>query len=206
MDAEGTLSVAAAKRLDHDAVHRLGMPSLLLMENAARGVAEVARTLGGRFVILCGPGNNGGDGLACARHLGRAASVHLLAEPDAGRSPDAAINLRILRNAGWPIESGLPRDDDQGLVWIDALFGTGLTRALEGAAAAWVAAFNRARGKKLAVDLPSGMDGDTGMALGGVCCRADVTVTFHAQKLGLVQPCARAYAGRVVVVPLGLPG
>lgn len=201
-----TITVAQARAIDRDAVERLGMPSILLMENAARGVAEIAASLGERFLILCGPGNNGGDGLAAARHLGRAARPYLLAEPDAQRCADAALQLRILRNAGWEVPVGrLPQiDDDGSWVWIDALFGTGLTRALDGEAARWVEAFNRGRGAKLCVDIPSGLHGDTGDVL-GVACRADVTVTFVAAKPGLVVPAAARWVGRLEVVPLGLP-
>ena len=86
-----------------------------------------------------------------------------------------------------------------------ALFGTGLARPLEGRAAEWVARFDRAAGPKLSVDLPSGLDGDSGEALGGIACHAEETVTFHAPKRGLLAPSARAYVGRLSVVPLGLP-
>jgi NAD(P)H-hydrate epimerase len=199
------ISVAQARALDRDAVERLGMPSILLMENAARGVAAAAQAMGERFVVLCGPGNNGGDGLAAARHLGAGARVFLLAEPDAQRAPDAALQLRILRNAGFAVEVGrLPEPDAERSVWIDALFGTGLTRPLGGAAARWVEFFNAAAGPKLCVDIPSGLHGDRGDVL-GVACRADVTVTFEAPKHGLLVPAARALVGRLVVVPLGLP-
>jgi len=200
------ISVEAARAIDRDAVERLGMPSLLLMENAARGVAEAARQLGDRYLVLCGPGNNGGDGLAAARHLGERARVFLLAEPDPESSPDAATQLRILRRAGRDIVIGdLPKTrPGQRYVWIDALFGTGLTRPLEGTPGHWVQAFNDGCGPKLAVDVPSGLHGDTGEVL-GVACRADVTVTFEAPKLGLVAPRAAEYVGRLVVVPLGLP-
>ena len=203
--APRSLSVAEARALDADAVSRLGMPSLLLMENAARGVAEVARTLGERWVILCGPGNNGGDGLAAARHLGRRARVHLLAEPDPQRAPDAALQLRILRAAGHPLTAAPPDPDPaQYLVWVDALFGTGLARGLAGAPAAWVECFNRAAGRKLCVDIPSGLDGDSGLPL-GPACRGEVTVTFVAPKRGLVTKAAAPYVGKLVVVGLGLP-
>jgi len=200
------ISVEQARALDRDAVERLQMPSLLLMENAARGVAEQAAKLGDRFVILCGPGNNGGDGLAAARHLGPAAAVHLLAEPDPDRCPDAAVQLRILRNAGHPIVVGEPPDPAAigEAVWVDALFGTGLARPLAADAAGWVAAFNAGRGPKVSVDIPSGMHGDTGEVL-GVACRADLTVTFEAPKTGLLVDGAQELVGRVVVVPLGLP-
>jgi NAD(P)H-hydrate epimerase len=201
------ISVAQARAVDRDAVARLGMPSVLLMENAARSVAEVAATLGERFVVLCGPGNNGGDGLAAARHLGvQRCSLHVLAEPDPVRAPDAALQRRILAAAGVPVTvGGLPDPQaHRGAVWIDALYGTGLTRPLAGPAADWVAAFNAAVGPKLAVDLPSGLHGDTGEIL-GCACRADVSVTFVAPKLGMTSGAGPSYCGRIVVVGLGLP-
>jgi NAD(P)H-hydrate epimerase len=201
------LSVAEARAIDRDAVDRLGMPSILLMENAARSVAEVARTLGDRYVILCGPGNNGGDGLAAARHLGRdRCRVHLLAEPDPQKSPDAALQLRILRAAGWPIAVGaLPgHAPDPNEVVIDALFGTGLERPLAGAALAWVQWMQSAQGPILAVDIPSGLHGDRGSVLGDAV-RATVTVTFVAPKRGMLVGDGPKGCGRVVVAGLGLP-
>lgn len=203
--AHRPISVAQARALDRDAVERLGMPSILLMENAARGVAEHARRLGDRWVVLCGPGNNGGDGLAAVRHLGRDARAFLLAQPDPARTPDAALQLSILERAGIVVRVGeLPPIDDDA-VWVDALFGTGLERPLTGAARAWVEQLDRARGRKLAVDIPSGLHGDTGEVL-GFACRCDVTVTFEAPKHGLLVPAAQPYVGRLEVVPLGLPG
>jgi NAD(P)H-hydrate epimerase len=201
------LSVAEARAIDRDAVERLGMPTLLLMENAARSVAEVASTLGDRFVVFAGAGNNGGDGLAAARHLGLSrCAVHLLAEPDPVRAPDAALQLRILRAAGWrPVVGALPDlAAHRGSVWIDALFGTGLDRELAGTARQWVEAFDRAVGVKLCVDIPSGLHGDTGAVL-GACCHADVTVTFVGRKRGMTTPTGQAHCGRIVVVGLGLP-
>lgn len=201
-----SLTVAEARAIDVDAVQRLGMPTVLLMENAGRAVAEEARRLGARFLVLCGPGNNGGDGLVAARHLGPAAQVHLLAEPDPARSPDAALQLRILRAAGRTVHVGavLPPVVAPGTVWVDALHGTGLARPLEGAARAWVEAMNAAVGPKLAVDIPSGMHGDTGEVL-GFAVRADVTVTFVAPKQGMLRGAGPAHCGRIVVAALGLP-
>ncbi len=200
------LSVAAARALDRAAVDELGMPSLLLMENAARAVAAQAQSMGDRFVVLCGPGNNGGDGLGAVRHLRGRVQVALLAEPDPARCPDAALQYRILRAAGIAVEVGaLPAlADDERAVWIDALFGTGLGRPVTGTARAWIEAFNAAPGAKLSVDIPSGLHGDRGAVL-GVACRADVTVTFAAAKPGLLVAAARGFVGRLVVAPLGLP-
>jgi NAD(P)H-hydrate epimerase len=201
------LSVAEAQAIDRDAAQRLQMPTMLLMENAARSVAEVARACGERFVVLAGPGNNGGDGLAAARHLGvQRCTIHLLAEPDPVKSPDAALQLRILRAAGITVVVGSLPDlaAHQGAVWIDALFGTGLVRELAGSARAWVEACNRAGGSKVAIDLPSGLHGDTGEVL-GVAVHADITVTFIARKRGMLLAAGPAHCGRIVVAGLGLP-
>lgn len=201
------LSVAAARAIDQDAATRLGMPTVLLMENAARSVAELAATLGERFVVLCGAGNNGGDGLAAVRHLGVGrCTVHLLAELDPGRAADAALQLRILRNAGVPIAVGglPPFAGYAGAVFVDALFGTGLARPLDGLARQWVDGCNAAAGRRLAVDIPSGLHGDTGEVL-GTAIRADATVTFVAPKLGMLQGAGPAHCGRIVVAGLGLP-
>jgi len=201
-----TLTVEQARQIDRDAVEKFGMPSILLMENASRAVADAARELGERYVVLAGPGNNGGDGLAAARHLGRNGAVHLTAEPDPERSPDAALQLRILRRAGYEVVVGRPPAPalHEGAVWIDALFGTGLSRAPEGIAAQWIRLFNDAVGPKLCVDVPSGLHGDTGEVL-GLACRADVTVTFAGCKLGLTVGEGPAHSGRVVVASLGIP-
>lgn len=201
------LSVAEARAIDADAVARLGMPTLLLMENAARSVADVARTLGQRFVVLAGAGNNGGDGLAAARHLGLGrCAVHLLAEPEPAKAPDAALQARILRAAGAELVVGALPDltAHRGAVWIDALFGTGLDRELRGAARDWVFAFDRAEGPKLCVDIPSGLHGDTGAVL-GAACHADVTVTFVGRKRGMLLGDGPRHCGRIEVVGLGLP-
>ena len=193
---ERVLSVAEARAIDAEAVARFGMPTILLMENAARGAADIARTLGSRFVILCGAGNNGGDGLAMARHLGFArCALHMLAAPDPERAPDAALQQQILHRAGASFRIGQEPDvgEHSGAVWIDALFGTGLDRELRDPARSWVERFNAATGPKLSVDIPSGLH------------RADVTVTFVAKKRGMLTENGIAHCGRIEVVPLGLP-
>lgn len=207
MNEDDVISVAEARAIDRDAAVRLGMPTMLLMENAARGVADVARRLGDRFVILAGAGNNGGDGLAAARHLGVArCSVHLLAEPDPDKAADAALQLRILRAAGVPVVVGVPPPPGahDGAVWIDALFGTGLSRELQEPARRWVQTFDLGIGTKVAVDIPSGLHGDRGEVL-GAACHADVTVTFVAPKRGMTIGAGPAHCGRIEVVGLGLP-
>lgn len=201
-----SLSVADARRTDVEAVERFKMPSILLMENAARSVAEEARCLGDRWVILCGSGNNGGDGMAAARHLGRRALVFLLREPDRARSPDAALQLDILRAAAHDVVvgslDGAPLTRDH--VWIDALFGTGLERPIEGEARRWLERFNACQGSRLGVDIPSGVHGDTGEVL-GIAARCHRTVTFVAPKTGMLQASARPYVGDLIVAQLGIP-
>jgi hydroxyethylthiazole kinase-like uncharacterized protein yjeF len=202
-----TITVEEARAIDADAAQRLGMPTMLLMENAARSVADAARAMGERFLVLCGPGNNGGDGLAAARHLGRERCLlHLLREPDPARAPDAALQARILRNAGYAVVLGaLPDPVAVGsAVVIDALYGTGLSRPLDDVAMQWVTFANAQRGKKLAVDIPSGLHGDTGEIL-GACIVADVTVTFAAIKVGMTLREGPRVCGRVEVCSLGLP-
>ena len=201
------LTVEQARAIDRDAVERLGMPSILLMENASRAVAEVARQMGSSFVVLAGRGNNGGDGLAAARHLGPACAVHLLAEPHPQKSPDAALQLRILRKAGHPVVVGVAPDfaSQSAPVWIDALFGTGLERPLAGAGLEWVRGVNGAAGPKLAVDLPSGLHGDTGTVLGEAFV-ADRTVTFAGVKVGMTLGDGPRCCGQITVEGLGLPG
>ena len=204
---ERVLSVAQARAIDVDAVQRLGMPTMLLMENAGRSVAAVAQTLGDRFAILCGSGNNGGDGLVVARHLGLSrCAIHLLAEPDDVKSPDAALQAQILRRAGAILHVGVPPDPTtyRGAVWIDALFGTGLDRELRDPARSWVEEFNRVIGPKISIDIPSGLHADSGDVL-GVACRADVTVTFVAKKRGMVTRTGSEHCGRIEVAGLGLP-
>ena len=183
-----------------------GVPSLLLMETAARRAAEaLARMLpgGGRAVFLCGPGNNGGDGLAMARiwHLmGNEAAVVLLQAP---KTPDAQTNLRYVRALGIPISEMLTGGAD---ALVDALFGTGFHGAIdpESAGGRLIEAANALGCPILAVDIPSGMDGWTGAAT-GACIRAAETVTFHAAKRGLIFSPRRELIGRLTVADIGLP-
>lgn len=207
MSKMSSISVAEARDLDRRAIEELGMPSSLLMENAGRSVADRARALGSRWVILCGPGNNGGDGLCAARHLGTDATVYVLAEPSADRSPDTRLQWQLLEQLEFEFASGDPdpAQSRSDVVWIDAMFGTGLTRGLKGRAADWVERFNRFGGPRICVDIPSGLDGDTGAVIGEVACRAHETVTFHAIKHGLLAAAAKPWVGRVVCASLGLP-
>jgi NAD(P)H-hydrate epimerase len=205
--------------LDARAAGELGLPTLVLMENAGRGAAAWLRQRAGdtapRVVVLCGPGNNGGDGGVVARHLdawGWPVKVAWLAAPERLRG-DAAAQWHILARAGiaqesWPDDPLDPARLDTLLAsadWVvDALLGTGLTRPVEGPLRDAIAGINRAGKPVLALDLPSGLNADTGQPL-GAAVRATATATFVAPKQGFSAPGASAYTGVVVVVDIGLP-
>ena len=194
-----------------------GVPSIELMENAARVLVDelVGRWREARRVIvLCGPGNNGGDGLAAARLLavdGISAAVFTLRPPESYRG-DAAANARRAQESGLELSPLSSRSTWRSLasslassdVVVDALFGTGLSRALEGDAARAVVAINSAARSVAAADLPSGLSADSGQLLGR-CVRADLTVAFAAAKRCHVLPPAREHCGHVVVREIGIP-
>lgn len=183
-----------------------GVPSLTLMENAGRRVAEEAaklRPVSGRIAVLCGPGNNGGDGFVAARHLkggGHDVRVHLLGAPEALKG-DAA---EMARRWGLPIRPATPDSLQSMNLVVDALFGAGLTRPLEGAAAQLVEAVNASGIPVLAVDVPSGLNGTTGVAEGAVV-QATRTVTFFRKKPGHVLLPGRLLCGETIVADIGIP-
>ncbi len=205
------------RAVDRRAIEEFGVPSVVLMENAGRGAAEVLLALGvrGPVVVCCGKGNNGGDGFVIARHLdnrGIAVRVLLFARPEE-LSGDAAINHGILARAGVPVDvraestvdaEALRRELAAAEWVVDALFGTGLMGALRPPFDAVVGAVNASGVRVLAVDIPSGLDCDTGEPL-GPCVRAAHTVTFVAPKTGFANPAARAWTGLVHVADIGAP-
>lgn len=200
------------RAIDRAAIEGLGIPSLGLMERAGGAVADAAAALAGasgRVVVVCGGGNNGGDGWVAARRLREAGrAVRVVALVAAERlSPDAREERARAERAGVPIAGAGPLEAGPGDVVIDALLGTGLARAPEGAFAAVIEAIDAARragARVLAVDVPSGLSADTGRPL-GPCVRADRTVTFAFQKRGLVLHPGPAYAGEVEVAEIGIP-
>ncbi len=204
-------SVAEARRLDREAVEILGMPSLLLMENAARSAAIQARPLlgNGKALVLAGPGNNGGDGMALARFLSPRARVVLFSDPDPKRCPDAALQRRILEASGLEIHraagpADLCRLAGEVELLVDALLGTGLARAPEGRMAEWISWMNETPLPVLSLDVPSGLDADGGGAF-DPCVHASLTVTFARPKRGLMEGDGPRVSGRVIVGTLGLP-
>ena len=218
------LTAAEMRAADTAATSRLGVPSMILMENAGRGIADVVRRElegaggappgAGDVAIVCGAGTNGGDGFVAARHLARAGvavRVALTAPPVKVGGDAAVMRVALERMGGVPIADGSGWTGEAAWrewlagagVVVDAIFGTGFRGAITGVPAAALAAMNAARARKLAVDVPSGLDADTGRATGPVF-RADVTATMGACKVGLYVD-ADAPVGRVEVVELGVP-
>ncbi|WP_242342382.1 NAD(P)H-hydrate dehydratase [Anaeromyxobacter terrae] len=206
---------AEMRAIDRAAIDAFGVPSLALMDRAGRAVAEAARALaapGGRFVVVCGGGNNGGDGYVAARILraaGRDARVLSLVAA-ARLTGDARATREEAERAGVPIDEAVELgglDAGPGDVVVDAIFGTGLSRAPEGAFARAIERIDAARAagaRVVAVDVPSGLSADTGRPL-GACVRADRTVTFAFQKRGLVLHPGPSFAGEVTVADIGIP-
>jgi NAD(P)H-hydrate epimerase len=200
------------REIDRLAVERYKIPGIVLMENAARAAAEVACQMlaahPGRVLLLCGGGNNGGDGLAVARHLhnhGFEVSILLTADPLKYRG-EALTNWQIVQAMNLPakpLELNELASASPALV-IDAIFGTGLTDPPRPPFAQIVESVNRLNVPILAIDLPSGMDCDTGLPL-GACIRATRTITFVAEKIGFAHRQAAAYLGQVTVGDIGCP-
>lgn len=212
-----------ARAVDRYAAEALAIPSLLLMENAGRNAAEVVLGLcrgrrHARVVILAGSGNNGGDGLVVARHVERAGvpvRVHLVGDRRR-MTADAAAQLAIVERLGIAVAAVgsdaaarraaarlAPRD-----VVVDALLGTGFEGTVRAPMAALIEALNAERacgatGPVVALDLPSGLDADTGRP-SNATVRADVTVTFVAPKAGFARRAAAPWIGEVLVRDIGI--
>jgi NAD(P)H-hydrate epimerase len=213
------LSAAQMREADRAAIEDIGLPSLVLMENAGRQVvaameAGFEEQLNGRVAVLCGRGNNGGDGFVVARTLlqrGIDTAVFVIGALSAVRG-DARLNLDILGRLGVTV---VEIDDEQS--WelhfseiskcsliVDAIFGTGLTAPVAGMMETVIADVNAAEIPIVSIDLPSGLSADTPNLIGD-CVDASMTVTLSAPKLPLVLPPGEAFAGDVVIADIGIP-
>ena len=201
---------ATMRALDAHTIDVLGVPGEVLMESAGRAVVERVLTLvdaGGRVVVCCGSGNNGGDGFVVARHLrllGVPVSIAFVGSRER-LAGDALRNAQRAERHGVP-EAAADWSAGPGDVVVDALFGTGLARPLAGEAAesvARIADARRAGARVVAVDLPSGLDADTGQVL-GVAVAADWTLAIGLPKLGLALEPGRSLAGVVEVARIGI--
>lgn len=205
------------RALDRSTIDDIGIPALVLMETAGRGVAAAAlRMLDpvlGQVAVVCGPGNNGGDGFVIARVLRDRGidAVAYLAVPRAAIRGDALTHLEILERAGGVVRSiatpaelaALPDAISSAALAIDALFGIGSLRTIEGHLASVVARINAAP-LRLAVDLPSGLAADTGATLGAVV-HADRTATMAVRKIAQVSAPGFTQCGVIEVVDIGIP-
>lgn len=200
-------SAADAVAADRHTMDVLGVPSPVLMERASLCVAaEIVERCAGEalpVVVLCGPGNNGGDGFATARILaGWSVSTIAIACTEK-RNAAAQQQLELARAYGVQVRDALPDDAPARAVWVDALLGTGSSGAPRGGIAdalAWVAG---RRGPKVAIDVPTGVDVQSG-SVNGPAFVADVTVTFVRSKVGLHVTPGRGHAGQVVVADIGI--
>ncbi|MDB5235867.1 MAG: hypothetical protein JWR44_2860 [Hymenobacter sp.] len=206
------LTAAQTRELDHATIQEQGISPAALMERAARAFAEwffgrFKPDAAGEILLLCGPGNNGGDGLAIARMLHQANyPVRVALLPAEKQSADWQHNRQRLP-AAVPVadvsEAELPAISPTALV-IDALFGTGLTRPLQGLAAALVAHLNQANARVIAVDLPSGLFADAPQPMDSAIVRAHHTVSFGLPKLTFLLPQNAAFVGEWHMQDIGL--
>lgn len=201
------------KAIDNYCIEKLGIPGIVLMENAAlKVIKNIDLNRFNSFTIVCGVGNNGGDGLAVARHLyvlGKKVKVFIIGNLNKG-SEDFNTNYNILNNLGLELihvdsqetletlNSSLKSSD----MTIDAIFGTGLSREVEGLYRDVISSINAYSNYILSIDIPSGMNSDTGEIL-GIAVKADITVTMQLMKKGLVGNSSEA--GQVIVEPIGMP-
>jgi hydroxyethylthiazole kinase-like uncharacterized protein yjeF len=208
------------RQVDRLAVERYAIPSIVLMENAAIALREaslelVASCRLASTIILAGPGNNGGDGFALARHLdNHAIPVHILCtHPIESCRGDARTNFDIIANMGLPCTVAESEQDYDKLLAslpgprliVDALLGTGVSRPVSGIIKAIIDRVNaRDKDQVLSVDIPSGMDADLG-PVHGPCVRADLTVSFVGQKIGMAAPGAAKLVAEVVIGDIGVP-
>ena len=200
----GLYTIADMRRADAMAIEQ-GVPGIALMENAGKAVAEaVFRSYAPvGTVVLCGPGNNGGDGFVAARCLmeaGWPVELALLGDPSRLKG-DAALARDRWTGKIKPLEPAVLAG--AGLV-VDALFGAGLERPIAGEAKATIERLDASGVPVIAVDIPSGIDGDSG-AVRGVAVKADITVTFHRSKPGHYLLPGRAHAGRLITADIGIP-
>ena len=196
-----------------EAAGAAGLTAHTLMDRAGLGVARLARALAPHAqgaIIWCGPGNNGGDGFVAARHLhllGWDVQVCMVGEP-AQRPPDAQAALSAAQQAGVALHAAPSpdrmRDDFTEVVHIDAMLGLGASRAPSALLCAGINAFNAGTGCRLAVDLPSGLNADTGCALGAVVARATHTLSLLTLKPGLFTAAGRDFAGQIWFDDLGV--
>ena len=201
------VNAAQMKAADQYTIQKLGVPSLELMEHAAQACVQVLEDEKvdlSHVCVVCGSGNNGGDGFAIARILQNnrySVETFCVGNPE-HYTKETQEQMYRLQECGGKITYGMPQEDSYSVV-IDAVFGVGLSRKVEGRYRQVIEQMNRMRGTKFAVDIPSGLSATTGCIL-GCAFKADYTVTFQLKKIGLELSQGRTMAGRVIVPDIGI--
>lgn len=208
-----TITCDEMKAMDSYAINNIGIPSIVLMENAAlRVVSNINLSGSNSYTIVCGTGNNGGDGLAVARHLilkEKTVDLFIVGNLDKG-TKDFNINLNILKNMEVIFTHIIDNDSLDRLqtsiknndLSIDSIFGIGITRTVEGLFYKVIDIINKNSKSILSVDIPSGLDGDTGKIL-GISIKANKTISFHLMKKGLLNN--EDFTGNIIVEDIGIP-
>jgi len=209
-------SVKQMKEIDRLTIEEYGIPSLVLMENAGRGVANhiISRSkMAFSVAIVCGTGNNGGDGMVAARHLHNAGCLVtvIICGSEDRFTPDAQVQYEIIKKMGI---NNLFYDDEgtaaarlciaESDIIVDALFGTGLDRTIEGVFAEVIGSMNHSESPIVSIDIPSGLHGDEGTVL-GVAIEARATVTLAMPKLGLFCGEGPQHVGEIECVDISIP-
>ena len=201
------VNAAQMKAADQYTIQKLGVPSLELMEHAAQACVQVLEDEKvdlSHVCVVCGSGNNGGDGFAIARILQNnrySVETFCVGNPE-HYTEETQEQMHRLQECGGKITYGMPQEDSYSVI-IDAVFGVGLSRKVEGRYRQVIEQMNRTRGTKFAVDIPSGLSATTGCIL-GCAFKADYTVTFQLKKIGLELSQGRTMAGRVIVPDIGI--
>ncbi|WP_368489635.1 NAD(P)H-hydrate dehydratase [Clostridium sp. BJN0013] len=208
-------TVELSRAIDSYAINQLKIPGIVLMENAAlKVIKNIDLANCNSFCVICTRGNNGGDGFAVARHLynlNKKIQVFLVGKED-GMSGDCKVNYTILKNLGLNIYK-LNSQEEMGTlkkciqksdVTIDALFGTGISREIVGIQNSVISLINENSKYTISIDIPSGLNGDTGKVLGN-CVRADITVTFQLYKKGFLKYGSNEFTGEILVEDIGIP-
>lgn len=206
------------REIDRRTIDEFGIPSIVLMENAGRGAAEVAMDMlsgkeNPKIVCICGRGNNGGDGFVAARHLvnsGVETEIFLIGEPSELKG-DADINFRILKKMKVDVRMLVKQNlkifqeklEKYDLI-IDAIFGIGLSRDVEGLHRSVINMLNSSEKDILSVDVPSGLDVTEG-SVKGVCVKATKTVTFALPKTGFIKNMGPVHTGELITVDISVP-
>lgn len=201
------VNAAQMKAADQYTIQKLEVPSLELMEHAAQACVQVLEDEKvdlSHVCVVCGSGNNGGDGFAIARILQNnrySVETFCVGNPE-HYTEETQEQMHHLQECGGKITYGMPQEDSYSVI-IDAVFGVGLSRKVEGRYRQVIEQMNRMRGTKFAVDIPSGLSATTGCIL-GCAFKADYTVTFQLKKIGLELSQGRTMAGRVIVPDIGV--